>query len=1064
MLFLFTLCSVPSIAQSTVLKRTHPLSLNTQISRTAPAVGTLDVVAIMVEFQPDTNRLTSGTGIFGENGMEGLPYLTREEKTFIDPLPHNQSYFEAHLEFAKNYFLKSSDNQLAINYQVLPQVYQLDRVMADYSPIGETFTLEKIALLMNDVWQKVEENGGFDASGLDPEQTAFVIFHAGVGRDVELTGTSLTITPFDLPSIFLDKQKLRGLLDDPGFDGFEINNGNFRVTNSMLIPRTQSRRGEDIQENEIVFPLSINGLLCASIGSYLGLPDLFNTTNGQPAIGRFGLMDGAGFFAYNGLLPPEPSAWEKVFLGWETPIKVTSDFANPISLAAASLNEANSIAQINLSDSEYFLIENRHRDPSLNDPENARVDITIRQKDGTEVIQSFSNTDEDFVFQQAGFDTLLTPGTIVDVSNFDWSLPGGIDIGADGKEDTEDDRHLNGGILIWHIDEQVIANNLLTDGVNGDELRRGVDLEEGDGAQDIGRDVGLIDNTPSFGFAYDFWWSGNDYRVITLNGTFDLNPNNIFGPNSYPDNDSNSGAKSFFELYDFSDNLPVASFRIREVSSENFGYEEILTTNTPSFFDIGFETSFTVRESDGWRSFFPLATSVYKAADHDFLIIPANTNLMIAKVDEPENPQFYPIFTRGSLLQPLVHDALYLATTAQIPSRKSRIVAYEWDENIADFTSVWRDSVIVDSDVNYGFLSSQNGNRIDYDFTPFSFNASNGQPLANNSGYSFQSEINGTNFVGINDGTVRFVGENLSDYQARYGERLFAGSITTDKGMLYYLFEDGIFTLVNPQDSEPFTTIFEEENAEWPAITNDATIFRVNSLESSLEAFNPNGALLNNFPIHSPEHIQFTGTPLIADITGDNRQDILVVGQDEYSVNIFAYETDGAPIEGFPLYVGASLGKNVQPIHPVLYNDVLYAVSHTNDLKGWRFLNFTSSQWPSTYGKNGLNKVSADIILSNQNDTDYGVLNNAETYNWPNPADEETHLRFQVSAQGSVEVTIVDFSGRVVYERIVSAKGGAPEELTIQTSDWGSGAYFAMIKATVNGQTDSKLVKIGVAH
>lgn len=110
----------------------------------------------------------------------------------------------------------------------------------------------------------------------------------------------------------------------------------------MIIPRTESRRGVDIQDNEFVLPLSINGLLVASIASHLGLPDLFNTETGEPGIGRFGLMDGAGFFAYNGLLPPEPSAWEKTYLGWVTPFEADPNSNTPIELPAASLTSANS--------------------------------------------------------------------------------------------------------------------------------------------------------------------------------------------------------------------------------------------------------------------------------------------------------------------------------------------------------------------------------------------------------------------------------------------------------------------------------------------------------------------------------------------------------------------------------------------------------------------------------------------------------------------------------------------------------------------------------------------------
>ena len=65
------------------------------------------------------------------------------------------------------------------------------------------------------------------------------------------------------------------------------------------------------------------------------------------------------------------------------------------------------------------------------------------------------------------------------MSNFDWSLPGGLDFGPDEKEGTEDDRELNGGLLIWHIDEGVIQRAFdaqaqgIDRGVNEDPYYRG---------------------------------------------------------------------------------------------------------------------------------------------------------------------------------------------------------------------------------------------------------------------------------------------------------------------------------------------------------------------------------------------------------------------------------------------------------------------------------------------------------------------------------------------------------------------------------------------------------------
>ncbi len=1047
MLLLFL--SPSSHSQEIQLKRSHPISLNQEVRRSTPAIGTLNVVAVMVEFQPDTNRLTSGTGIFGENGFDGLPYLTREEKTFIDPFPHNQTYFENHLEFAKNYFLKSSDQQLTIEYQVLPQVYQLDKMMEEYAPIGETFTLEKIAQLMQDVWTKVDEQGGFDASGLDPENTAFVIFHAGIGRDVELLGTSLDITPFDLPSITLDEENLGELLGDPTFDGFSLNNGSFRVNNSMLIPRTQSRRGTDISDNEIVFPLSINGLLCASIGSYLGLPDLFNTENGQPAIGRFGLMDGAGFFAYNGLLPPEPSAWEKIFLGWESPFEVSVDETDAIELPAASLNQPNSIAKISLSSTEYFLIENRHRDPELLGETDAEVVIStysnfeVRER-------AYSNFDEDFIFQAAGFDTLLIPGTIVDVSNFDWSLPGGLDVGDDGDEGTEDDRHLNGGILIWHIDEGVLAQQLARDRVNANENRRGVDLEEGDGAQDIGKSVGLLDNSPTFGYAFDFWWAGNDFRVITPTSEIDLNPDNIFGPDSYPNNNSNSGARSGFELYDFSDNLPMASFKIREVGSDDLGFVAIGSHQVSTARTFG-------TKNELYYDYYPLSLDVHYHTSDTLLTVPSNSIIFFGELDGKDSFSVVGTQVTGNITQPInIENQFSVFYFKDGPTLK-----YNQEGNGYSTTGILSDDVL---DNHFGFTSSQDNINIEYDFTDLSIHVRSGNQFENTSGYEFRSEIINNKFVGINGNTVEFVGENIPDYLADYEYRLFAGTIESNLRNYYYLFEDGRFSIVDPTKEEIITQIFDEAKAEWPAIVDEGHIYRINRTDNQIEGYNFNGALLANTPILAPDSIQFIGTPIITDITGDNRQDILVVGQDEYSVNIFAYETDGNPIEGFPLYVGGAVGKDVQPIHPVMYNNVLYAVSHTGDLRAWRFLNHTTTQWPGRYGENPYNKVSAYIEFEETSGSDFSVLNKSETYNWPNPANEETNIRFELASAGTVDITIIDYSGRVVFERTVQAFGGSPEEITINTSSWASGAYFGRIEANVNGKKESKTIKIGVVH
>jgi hypothetical protein len=67
-------------------------------------------------------------------------------------------------------------------------------------------------------------------------------------------------------------------------------------------------------------------------------------------------------------------------------------------------------------------------------------------------------------------------GSITDVDELDWSVPG-------LKNDTA---NYQGGILVWHIDENVIEAKIGSNTINADIDHRGVDVEEAKGSQDIG--------------------------------------------------------------------------------------------------------------------------------------------------------------------------------------------------------------------------------------------------------------------------------------------------------------------------------------------------------------------------------------------------------------------------------------------------------------------------------------------------------------------------------------------------------------------------------------------------
>ena len=82
-------------------------------------------------------------------------------------------------------------------------------------------------------------------------------------------------------------------------------------------------------------------------------------------------------------------------------------------------------------------------------------------------------------------------GVVLDVDQFDFALPGGVD---------ENDNALIGGLLIWHIDENRLVTRLNDNSVNADPEKRAIDLEEADGAQDIGYSSGASFFRPSLRF------------------------------------------------------------------------------------------------------------------------------------------------------------------------------------------------------------------------------------------------------------------------------------------------------------------------------------------------------------------------------------------------------------------------------------------------------------------------------------------------------------------------------------------------------------------------------------
>jgi hypothetical protein len=1011
--------------------------------------GTIRVFAVMVDFQPDNNRFTSGNGTFDPDFLRNpnIPIT-------IDPTPHDAGYFGAHLDFMKEYYERVSNGKLRIEWQLYPEVLRMPKQMDAYSPLGEDGAQDgKIFDLLDDTWKALASRGGYDFSDFDEDRDAFILFHAGVGRDINFLGTSLDRTPQDIPSLYMSLDAMRRFSQQPSFEGFTVPNqkgGSFTIKNTLILPETESRPGTDVTDTPFVLQLGINGLLTATMGNHLGLPDLYNTIDGSTAIGKFGLMDGSGFFSYFGLFPPEPSAWEKVFMGWVDPVEIDPTQPGTFNLPAVSLRQPNSIYKIPISRDEYYLVENRHRDTKRDG-----ILVKVRTPEGMVVERRLPIFDD--LFGSTAADSLrklLPAGVVLSVDNYDWSLPGGVDPGADGRYGTTDDRKLDGGILIWHIDEAVLRSKGYSSGVNNNPLRRGVDLVEADGSQDIGFKTnnqflaGFVNGT-----AFDFWWSGNDARVITASNREIKLYQNRFGPDTTPAAISNTGAAASFELFDFSDNLPIARFSIRPVPS---------TTIIPV--SISAQLRAPAVNQPLTQDPFPLGLAIHHVGQDTILLAPGPSGIDAIGISKTIRDLRQTI-SGNAVQQPLIIDNRVFVSP-KMPGQEATVKAMQFTNG--RYTQLWQ---AVESGHSIGFLSQTTNGVLDFDLGVRRISTTDG---ASTTSYTqpvqWSSQIAGRRFeftqtrLKSQDGILEWVTPNVGGFKG------YAAAFQPEAGLsgAALVYRNDSWRIVS--DRHPQSKLINEGNLlGWPALVdwdNDGRVDFVglNESKNQLEARNQDGGTLNGFPLKAPKGLRFVGTPLIASMGNESRSMLLIAAVDSLSMVILGYDSALRPLTGFPLLVGSLTSTIDQPIHPVLSGQTLFAAAPNGELKAWKFPEIERVEWSSRYGNFSNGKVTGPIIDKPLALAGVALLDADETYNWPNPASDVTHVRFRTSRAAVVEIRLISQDGKTVFTSVMSTPGGLATDVPIQTQRLGNGVYYANIKASADGESESRTIKIAVIH
>jgi len=442
---------------------------------------TIRLLAIRVEFQPDDDPRSTGDGTFDYSPWDG--------RTFDGP-PHDREYFELHMTALANYFASVSHGRLIIEFDVAPEgdqeAFVLPHDMGYYHDYSESFAwyVDQVERFTRDAFAAADSAGTVDFSQYD----GYILFHAGADWQSDVYGDS----PFDLPSAHIS-------LGEP----ILVNGGTWEVWGSAIMPESSNQDG---------LTIALNGTLAHEVGHILGLPDLYNTRNGFPAVGYWDIMDSGGRIGMStpwgwayGLIPAAPSAWSKLFMGWLDGAEVLEDASDLEVRASALRGGGNRVYSIPISSTERFLIENRLDDLG---------------KDGVVAIEQ----ERGVVLGPVDPDCTLP---VCPVNHeYDFLLPGP-------------------GLMIWHIDDtRVIPGLMPWDTVNTDSRRRGVAVEEADGIMDLGN-------------IQSFYWAGNRYDPF-----FAAN-NDSFAWDTFPSTDDNMGGKTYLAVTRISDADTVMTMNVR---------------------------------------------------------------------------------------------------------------------------------------------------------------------------------------------------------------------------------------------------------------------------------------------------------------------------------------------------------------------------------------------------------------------------------------------------------------------------------------------------------------------
>ncbi len=423
---------------------------------------------------------------------------------------HDSLFFAHQFADVAAYFDAVSGGRFTVRCDVVAAVANLPRPMGWYG--NEPTAGEQSVLLARDVIAALDD--AVDFSRYD----TVVIVHAGAGEETDLLNDS----PEQIYSTYLSPEDFARAAEDTTLsqpylatDDVDGEGRPVVVTQVLVLPETE------FQDPFAGFGgyFGSLGVYCFEVGLRLGMLSLSDfTPAGRPdsqGVGEFDLM-GYGLFVGAGFIPCQPSAFNKLLMGWVEPYNVEPGAGGVWRLDPIESATGDSLAaRVEIGGREYWLLEYR-----LQDPDGNRIFSFAGDLNGNNIPDFLDADSASGDGTPSGFFDPATD-TREQLIGAEWDF-----FMSENQARKPGVKGAGSGLYVWHVDEGVIADAIGAEDnlFNSDARRKSVDLEEADGIQD------LDSRQPS------------EYM---LGGDFDSfrgEDNATFGPATNPDTRSAGGA------------------------------------------------------------------------------------------------------------------------------------------------------------------------------------------------------------------------------------------------------------------------------------------------------------------------------------------------------------------------------------------------------------------------------------------------------------------------------------------------------------------------------------------